>query len=957
MWLVTTDSQMSVVTTNKEKAKKEIEKLVGKYNKVVEENRVKEYNEEMTKKDFILPLFRALGWNVENSTEVTAEEKISKKRVDYGFRIDGIPKFFLEAKPMKADLDDPKFFEQAVGYAWHKGCTWAVLADFQAVKILNAEWEAANYLQSHFTTIYSHEFLNRFDDLWLLSKESFELGLLDREAEKWGKKTKKVSIDEQLLMDFTRYRETLSRNIAKLNQDKNLTKEDLDESVQRILDRLIFIRNCEDRELEPRILISTLRQWISRGKGKLVKKLRTVFAHFDEEYDSRIFAEHLCDCLDIEDKVLHKVIMGLYQTKYRFFSISYDFSAIDADVLGNVYEQYLSHILKKTERGTKLTENHAHRKKQGIYYTPTYIVDHIVRNTLGELLKDKKIHAEEIRVLDLACGSGSFLIKAFDVLNEYHLKNDKNYAQSQLELETRGIFTKKAKILQDNIFGVDLDKQAVEIAQLNLLLKIAEKGHRLPLLDQNIKCGNSLIDDETLAGEKAFKWEEQFREIIEEGGFDVVIGNPPYVRQEELSEIKPYLAANYKTYQGTADLFVYFFEKELKILKEDGYFGMIVSNKWLRAGYGKNLRKFLTGFWIEEFIDFGDMRVFPDATIYPCIIIIRKIKKPNPKMRICKIETLRFGSLGEYVRSNSFLIDQSELSENEWNIQKTEANELLKKLRASGLPIEEYVGANIYRGVVTGLNEAFIIDEKQRNESIREDSRNRELIKPFLTGAESKRYSIKSKKRYIIFTRRGIDISRYPSILRHLERFRNRLSPKKNKEQEIGRKPGNYEWYEIQDSTAYYEDFEKPKIVWGNLAKRASFSLDETNGFYVNAPACILPTGSKYVLGILNSKLISFFLKSICAERRGGFIEQKPVYVSQVPIKKPTKEQEIEITQRVEKVLQLNEKLLKIGDKLTDERAGVEKELKKIDRQIDKMVYEVYEITEAEQITIEDSLK
>lgn len=417
----------------------------------------------------------------------------------------------------------------------------------------------------------------------------------------------------------------LSRNITKLNPSKHLTEEELDESVQRILDRLIFIRNCEDRELEAKTLISSMREWESRGKGHLIKSLREVFASFDKKYNSKIFAKHLCDNLEVDNEVLQQLIRGLYYTKDRFFTISYDFSAIDADVLGNIYEQYLSHILKKTTKRAKLTESRVRRKKQGIYYTPTYIVDYIVRSTLGELLNEKKVDVEKIRVLDPACGSGSFLIKAFDVLNEYYLKNDKDYAQSQLDLKTGTIFTKKVKILQNNIFGVDLDKQAVEIAQLNLLLKIAEKGHRLPLLEQNIRCGNSLIDDEKLAGDKALKWEEQFKEIIKEGGFNVVIGNPPYVRQEELSEIKPYLAANYETYQGMADLFVYFFEKELKMLKEDGYFGMIVSNKWLRAGYGKNLRKFLTGFWIEEFIDFGDLRVFSDATIYPCIMIIRKI--------------------------------------------------------------------------------------------------------------------------------------------------------------------------------------------------------------------------------------------------------------------------------------------------------------------------------------------
>ena len=554
---------------DKEKAKREIENLVKKYSRVIEENRVKKYNEEMTKKDFILPLFRALGWNVEDSSEVTAEEKISKKRVDYGFRIDGIPKFFLEAKSLKVDLDDPKFFEQAVSYAWHKGCTWAVLTDFEAVKILNAEWKAANYLQSHFTTIYSREFLDRFDELWLLSKESFEKGSLDKEAEKWGKKTKKTSIDKQLLADFTRFRGILSRNITKLNQNKNLTEEELDESVQRILDRLIFIRNCEDRELEAKTLISNLREWRSKGRGQLVKGLRQVFDYFNKEYNSKIFAEHLCDHLEIEDAVLYEVAMGLYYTKEKFFSISYDFSAIDADVLGNIYEQYLSHILKKTEKRAKLTESRIHRKKQGIYYTPTYIVDYIVRNTLGELLKDKKVSAEKIRVLDPACGSGSFLIKAFDVLNEYHLKNDKNYAQSQLDLKTGAIFTKKAKILQNNIFGVDLDKQAVEIAQLNLLLKIAEKGHRLPFLEQNIKCGNSLIDDEKTAGDKAFKWEEEFKEIMKEGGFDVVIGNPPYGAKLAGKE-KVFRKMRYKDDKtgNTAALFIL---KGLELVKEGGF--------------------------------------------------------------------------------------------------------------------------------------------------------------------------------------------------------------------------------------------------------------------------------------------------------------------------------------------------------------------------------------------------
>jgi len=310
---------------DKEKAIKEIENLVAKYNRVVEENRVKKYNEEMTKKDFILPLFRALGWNVEDSNEVTAEEKISKGRVDYGFRINGISKFFLEAKSLKMDLDKEEYFEQAISYAWHKGCTWAVLTDFEAIKILNAEVKAANYLQSRFIAITCDDFLDKFDELWLLSKESFEKDLLDKKAEKWGKKTKKARIDEQLLEDFTRYRRLLTKSIAKLNQEIKLTEDELDESVQRILDRLIFIRNCEDKELEQKLLISKLREWRSKGRGKLVNTLREVFHYFDVQYDSKIFSEHLCDRLEIDNEVLSEIIRGLYYIKEKYFAISYVF--------------------------------------------------------------------------------------------------------------------------------------------------------------------------------------------------------------------------------------------------------------------------------------------------------------------------------------------------------------------------------------------------------------------------------------------------------------------------------------------------------------------------------------------------------------------------------------------------------------------------------------------------------
>ncbi|MCK5282828.1 MAG: N-6 DNA methylase, partial [Nanoarchaeota archaeon] len=414
---------------NKETAKEEIRKLVEKYNRLVESGKLKNYNEEMTKKDFILPLFRALGWSVEESEEVTAEEKISRGRVDYAFRIDGIPKLFLEAKALKVDLDKVEFAEQAINYAWHKGATWAVLTDFEGIKVFNAEWKSQNPLQNMFFGINCSQFLDRFEQLWLLSRESLVKGLIDKEAEKWGKKAKKIPVDKQLLSDLTRFRELLTKNILKNNSKKELTSDELDEAVQRLLDRLLFIRTLEDKQLEAPVLQALVRE--DKHK-KVYKKLNDLFREIDDIYNSKLFRPHLCEELVIDDELLEKIISGLFKTSDN--TVHYDFGAIDADVLGNMYEQYLGHILKKTAKRAKLTSGKAHRKEQGIYYTPTYVVDYIVKNTVGELVKNKKFDLKNIKVLDPACGSGSFLMKAFDYLVTLDKKKNGDIDQTKLDL-------------------------------------------------------------------------------------------------------------------------------------------------------------------------------------------------------------------------------------------------------------------------------------------------------------------------------------------------------------------------------------------------------------------------------------------------------------------------------------------------------------------------------------------
>jgi len=884
---------LAIPYIDKKVAKEEIGRLVEKYNKVLRENRVSKYNEEMTKKDFILPLFRALGWDVEDSNEVTAEEKISKKRVDYGFRINGIPKFFLEAKSLKVDLDNPKFFEQAVSYAWHKGCTWAVLTDFEAVKILNAEWKAANYLQSHFTTLRSYEFLKRFDELWLLSKESFEQNLLNKKAEKWGKKTKKTSIDKQLLADFTRFREMLSKNITKLNQSKHLTEEELDESIQRILDRLIFIRNCEDRELEAKTLISSVREWGSRDKGQLIKSLREVFASFDKKYNSKIFAKHLCDDLEVDNEVLQQLMKGLYYTKDRFFTISYDFSAIDADVLGNIYEQYLSHILRKTEKRAKLTKSRVHRKKQGIYYTPTYIVDYIVRNTLGELLKDQKVNVEKIRVLDPACGSGSFLIKAFDVLNEYYLKNDKEYAQSQLDLKTGTIFTKKVKILQNNIFGVDLDKQAVEIAQLNLLLKIAEKGHRLPLLEQNIKCGNSLIDDEKITGNKAFKWEREFKKIIEHGGFDVIIGNPPY--GAELNEIeRKYISRKFKFSKSYKNSALIFIEKSLELVKENGYLGMIVPKSLAFSQRWKSGRELIK----EHLVRVVDVsKAFEDVLLEQIIIILKKSAR-----------------LKQYV------------------LQDILSNESIA-INKGFLDLTDSI-------ILHGNREDISIFKKMNKKSkyfsdVTKTSR----------GLPFQKYLIKENTKYPVV--RGKNIARYMFGLSSEFLSEERVDLKNNKAKFL-RQPKIISQRIVAHVT-------KPKdhiIIMSALDKEGLLTVDTVE----NTISTDKKYSLEFLLCLLNSRLISWYAYRYIFSKAIRTMDLDSHYLGRIPLPNARVENSV-FMNLVDKMLSFNKRLSEIGDKLTDERAKIEEEIKKTDAEIDELVYEIYGITEAERKIIENSLK
>ncbi|OGF20578.1 hypothetical protein A2316_00500 [Candidatus Falkowbacteria bacterium RIFOXYB2_FULL_38_15] len=516
----------------KEAVKLEIKKLVEKYEAEKAAGKIARYSEEETKRGFIEPLFEALGWNFQSKEEITLEEQISGDRVDYGFYVNSRIKFYLEAKKISADLHRDDYAKQSIKYSWNKGVTWAVLTDFESLIVFNALSPEKSLAGKRYFEIPYNEYLDRFDQLWFLSKEAFLSDSLDKEAEKHGKKIQKVSVTEKLAEDLNYCRRELTEAFRTWNKD--VPDHLIDEGVQKLLDRLIFIRVAEDRKIEPPTLIPLLHQYKSSGQtGKsspwtiMVEKFREL----DKIYNSNLFSPHPFEKWEEFSGATEKVINRLYGDKDYF---EYDFSAIPADVLGAVYENYLGYKLEQTKKrlfdqDLDLIKSHRKRKEQGIYYTPKFIVDYIVQNALGSILdKCKSVDdLQKIKILDPACGSGSFLVAAMNFLikkyEEFGAKPD-------------GFL--KIQILQNNIYGVDLDEQAVELARLNLLLNTFDSQTKLPSLGGNIKNGNSLISgtDEELEkffgknyrDKKPFNWEEQFPEVFKQGGFDCVIGNPPY---------------------------------------------------------------------------------------------------------------------------------------------------------------------------------------------------------------------------------------------------------------------------------------------------------------------------------------------------------------------------------------------------------------------------------------------
>ena len=1047
--------------------REKLQVLVSKFEKDKHHYISKGYPEAQVRIDFLNPLFEALGWDIENKAQKPPHERDvivelspeTSGRPDYNFRVGGSTKFFIEAKAPSVALDDVNHILQAKSYAWStKEVYFVVLTDFGEFKLFDASLKPDPRHQNE-GLIFDFKYptyLDNAEKLWELSKERVEQGSLEALLPK-DIKSKRLRIppDKSFLEDLTLWRTELAKDIHKRNPEFDVKL--LNDVVQRLLDRIIFIRIAEDRRIRPdRELWEIVAQWKEEGKRKsIMTHLVDLFHEINDDLNGDIFKPHACEKAEVDSGLLAEIIENLYFPKSR-----YRFDAIGVELLGSIYERYLGSTIRVTPQRVKVEEKPEVRKAGGVYYTPKYIVEYIVKNTVGKIIEGKTPkQIEKIKILDPACGSGSFLLDAYQFLIDYHLKY---YREHPKEAQTLHLFPywkispeelslplhEKAKILRNNIFGVDIDPQAVEITMMSLYLKALEgergmlpkKQHLLPSLGDNVKCGNSLIgydiydglfqstrcnaplkirggrgsydsaadggvlDDETKSRINPFDWNSKstgFGEIMNpsqslldqggsKGGFDGVIGNPPYVRQEMIGEFKEYFQRHFEVYHGIADLYAYFIEKGVSLLKTGGLFSYIVANKWMRANYGEPLRRWMKKQGIEEITDFGDLPVFETATTYPCILRIRRggpvwppksgqPRRVAPTFYATGVKTLDFDNLQDYVTAHRYKVAKESLSDKGWSLVDEKAQTLLDKLRKVGMPLGEYVNGKIYRGVLTGLNEAFVIDDGTKKALIEEDPKSAELIKPFLVGKDIKRYQPPQKGRCLIlipkgWTREQLRHSReggnpvdngfrvkpgmtetgawkwfnenYSAVAAHLGAFVDKGKKRYDK--------GEY-WWELR-TCDYYEEFEKPKIVYAEIATKGQFTLD-TDNFFSDTTSYIISQSAPYLLGLLNSTLMTFVFSKISSEIRGGFFRWKRQYMNVLPIRTIDFENPSEKAAH-DKLVTLVDSMLELHKKKnalppSAEREKIEREIIITDEKIDEIVYELYGVTEEERKIVE----
>jgi len=926
-----------------------------------------DYKETELRREFLDPFFAALGWDVFNHAghaeaykDVVHEDSLKiggdTRAPDYSFRIGGTRKFFVEAKkPSVRIKDDPEPARQLRRYSWSAKLPLGIVTDFHELAIYDTRVRPQEKDKPATARIFYCTF-DDYPEKWdeiagIFAKDSVLKGSFDKYAGTHRGKRGTSAFDDDFLADMERWRELLARNLALRNPD--LTQRDLNFAVQRVLDRIIFLRIAEDRGIEKFGQLQAL----TAGPG-IYPRLGEIFERADFRYNSGLFhfanekgrdeaPDKLTLGLKLDDAALREIISSLYYPKSP-----YAFAVIPADILGHVYEQFLGKVIHLTAGHRAVVEEKPEvRKAGGVYYTPTYIVDYIVRQTVGPMVEGKSPkQVEKLKVLDPACGSGSFLLGAYDFLLDWHLRyyldhdpaawaKKKQPPIYETAPNAHGIghgsgnwqltTAERKRILVNHLHGVDIDAQAVEVTKLSLLLKVLEGEARelqgkqldfhrvLPDLGNNIKCGNSLIgsdfyaqpdlptlDDEARYKINAFDWDVEFKPIMDGGGFDAVIGNPPYIPLELLrEEERTYIRHRYPELQRKFDSSVAFMLGFLPRLAMDGRLGYIAPQTWETGENYTDFRlRLLSDFGIQTVINLP-FDVFKDAYVDTGVFVFTRERTSS--YGLCVMP--KSGGVSDLSAVRLTSVPVSEIGKPDFQlVLNPGARRIMRRLTS--------------RVAFTTLGEITISTQGLAgNRFLISASKSPSATIPFLEKGQARRYSLE------------IASVAYTSLddKRALARF-YKGEPKLLIRRVISR----------QD-----------RLLVAYTDRELVFKKD-INPFIVIVPGW----QPKFLLGILNSKFVSWlYLNSSAIATKDDFRQTTLAELRRIPLPTVSLGNNIHdaIVTHVERMLKLHEQFATA--KSPQVQTHLSRDIAAVDRGIDQLVYQLYGLTDEEIGIIENA--
>ncbi len=936
-------------------------------NKDIQQN-ILQSKEEQFQEGFLRELFvKVLGYTLNPSPDynLITEQKneTNSKKADGAIQLDGKVIGVIELKDHKT-TDLSKIEAQAFGYkSQHIGTRLVIISNFEKLRLYIDN--AVEYREWNLFTLNEDEFRELYLCLaWQQVAKGVALQM------KGDSVSSEDQITKALYRDYSQFKRALFADILKNNPVAEGDNEKewqllLFKKTQKLLDRLLFIFFAEDCGLlPPNSMVQIIDQWEQLKEmdeyRPFYDRVKKYFGYMNTGFKGKkyeIFAyngglfkpDEVLDNITISDDLLAEHCRKLSE---------YDFeSDVDVNILGHIFENSLSEIEEVTQQITSgNAPTTSKRKQDGVFYTPQYITKYIVENTVGRLCAEKKqqfgIVEEEyfsdqrrqmqtkkrlldqlqqyrewllqITILDPACGSGAFLNAALRFLmDEHKLIDEMETKVSGYSIQFQDV---ENSILENNLYGVDINEESVEIAQLALWLRTAKPHRKLNSLNQNIKCGNSLISDPAVAGDKAFNWQEQFPKVFERGGFDVVIGNPPYVQLQSMGEMSDvYAKCGYETYNKSADLYCLFTERGYNLLKPGGLQSFIMPNKWMLVSYGKELRRFMTKTDLLQIINFGDVQFFDEATIYVCIFVTQKSNERGKEVQALSLNQKTYhGDFLQVVPEQLANYPSEIFGEKEWIIQPKAHFNILQKMQ-EGTALKD-LPISINYGIKTGYNDAFFIDGATKDRLIAEDTKSAELIRPLLRGRDIQAWMPEWDGLYLINPHNGIkghlppiNIDDYPIVKQHLDRFYDKLSKRLDK----GVTPYNLR------NCDYIDEFSKPKIMYPNMTSLFPFIYDE-KGFIGNDKTFMITAQDdsvnlKFITAILNSKLCKLWIWYNCPELQGGTREIRKVYFEKFRIPIDVDQQPFaDLTDlQMKQVGQLQEKRSRFLRRLSENFEGV----------------------------------